>query len=405
MVLFRMVCDIRSRAGLTAGVGVLMFVEVTQTFVSRADADDAEDRLGNVDASIGRETSPVTLSIIPPSTSTSDSQNICHIITTSQSMEGSLASKNARKRGDIPTIIRDSLPVPFSEEDHRNFRRGQSGPKVFRGNHSSNTPTYSPSISTSAEALTSVLEKISSTAGVSQRPLFSKRKILIANKKIRASKVLDPSNILSSKNKSLGSNLGSFQSAALEEGSPGVLLVSLPDEALVIVEEGSDFALKAKAGYSGNYLDLPHTLPGGFQVDAKSKLWKNSEAFHATRPLLLDQSEKDFEEFRDPLEIHGTAMKDLIKCVDEALHAYQKFIDYALEVGKEAPYCLFRFSKSYKDVNPSIVANYEEFIQGYPKDWFVSLSINALLSPAEEEGEAEEETHQNTTEGDPPTSA
>ncbi|GAA0141085.1 hypothetical protein LIER_02310 [Lithospermum erythrorhizon] len=68
---------------------------------------------------------------------------------------------------------------------------------------------------------------------------------------------------------------------------------SLPDE-------GSDSAPRAKTGYSANYLDLPYTLPGGFQVTESSTLWKKSDAFRASRPLLLERIGKVTNPFTIP---------------------------------------------------------------------------------------------------------
>ncbi|GAA0140735.1 hypothetical protein LIER_02031 [Lithospermum erythrorhizon] len=34
--------------------------------------------------------------------------------------------------------------------------------------------------------------------------------------------------------------------------------------------------------------------------------------------------------------------------------------------------------QTYRDINPSIVANYEDFIQDYPEEWFAHLDLSAL---------------------------
>ncbi|GAA0167250.1 hypothetical protein LIER_22225 [Lithospermum erythrorhizon] len=80
--------------------------------------------------------------------------------------------------------------------------------------------------------------------------------------------------------------------------------------------EGLDHAPKAKLGYSANYLALPDTLPGGFVIDQSSDLQKNCEAFMAVRPLMLEKIGKSFDSFRDPLEIHGVTLRNMIKAMN-----------------------------------------------------------------------------------------
>ncbi|GAA0168403.1 hypothetical protein LIER_23127 [Lithospermum erythrorhizon] len=229
----------------------------------------------------------------------------------------------------------------------------------------------------------------------------------------------------------------------------------------------SDSAPKVMAGYSKNYLDLPHTLSGGLEVTDTSKLGKALDAFHATHPLLLEEIGKTYEEYNDPLEIQGVIAKHVIRamnasyvmacrldCLDvdlrvrfenerashfrmqelekenedyygekfdlslklsrlklslsketkqaneaeqkallaqesanKAVQYYRGSETYQEDLGVEAAYCLCGFVKTFKEVNPSMVAHYQEFTSGYPSHWFTSLDINAPLSPMEgEEG-------------------
>ncbi|GAA0174498.1 hypothetical protein LIER_27880 [Lithospermum erythrorhizon] len=68
--------------------------------------------------------SPVTpLSIRPPSSSTMDSPHGRLTPPTSQSPGSSQAGESSDKPGDTPTIIQESLPVAFLDEDLNNFRR------------------------------------------------------------------------------------------------------------------------------------------------------------------------------------------------------------------------------------------------------------------------------------------
>ncbi|GAA0164573.1 hypothetical protein LIER_20172 [Lithospermum erythrorhizon] len=144
-------------------------------------------------------------------------------------------------------------------------------------------------------------------------------------------------------------------------------------------EEGSDFAPKAKTGYS-----------------------KKSDAFRTSRPLLLEWIRKDYGSIKDPLEVHGALTRHLIRAIntsyeithradllddtcegacekERALQLWVKELkeanerlkqseEFHLEAGKEAAYCLCRFTKIYRDVNSSIVANYQDFIQEYPEE-------------------------------------
>ncbi|GAA0138379.1 hypothetical protein LIER_00135 [Lithospermum erythrorhizon] len=44
-------------------------------------------------------------------------------------------------------------------------------------------------------------------------------------------------------------------------------------------------------------------------------------------------------------------------------------------------------AKTYKEVNPSIVAKYLDFIQSYPEEWFAALNLSAPITPNPEEEE------------------
>ncbi|GAA0160767.1 hypothetical protein LIER_17246 [Lithospermum erythrorhizon] len=75
----------------------------------------------------------------------------------------------------------------------------------------------------------------------------------------------------------------------------------------------SDSAPKVTAGYSATYLNLPYTLPSGYEVTEKSKLGMALDAFHVTHPLLLEGIRKPYEEFIDPLELQGLITTHLVK--------------------------------------------------------------------------------------------
>ncbi|GAA0171696.1 hypothetical protein LIER_25670 [Lithospermum erythrorhizon] len=84
------------------------------------------------------------------------------------------------------------------------------------------------------------------------------------------------------------------------------------------------------------------------------------------------------------------AEKTLSQRVKKAIYDYQRSKAFRSEAGKEAAYYLCRFTKTYKEVNPSIVANYEELIQGYDPDWFVPLDLSAPFTPSPEEDEEDD---------------
>ncbi|GAA0185604.1 hypothetical protein LIER_32892 [Lithospermum erythrorhizon] len=75
--------------------------------------------------------------------------------------------------------------------------------------------------------------------------------------------------------------------------------------------------------------------------------------------------------------------------VEEAcqLRQYHFSEDFRNEAGRDAAYCLCRFTRTYKDSNPLIVENYKDFIAGYDADWFSSCDLDAPLTPEEEEDE------------------
>ncbi|GAA0172119.1 hypothetical protein LIER_26011 [Lithospermum erythrorhizon] len=133
----------------------------------------------------------------------------------------------------------------------------------------------------------------------------------------------------------------------------------------------------------------------------------------AVKPLMLKQIGQSFDSFHDPLEIHGASMSRVIvlekdsqarvtdmeksvlahdqetKRADEAeaklkeiqttaeASAHQRFEEalanfedtpeYKLAAGKDTAYCLFEFVSTYKDETPSLLANYQEFIQPTPQ--------------------------------------
>ncbi|GAA0174130.1 hypothetical protein LIER_27583 [Lithospermum erythrorhizon] len=82
-----------------------------------------------------------------------------------------------------------------------------------------------------------------------------------------------------------------------------------------------------------------------------------------------------------------TAKKTLSQWIEKAIYDYQCSEDFRNEAGKEAGYCPCHITKTYKEVNPSIVANYEEFIQGYDPEWFAHLNLSAPFTPTSKDEE------------------
>ncbi|GAA0169866.1 hypothetical protein LIER_24249 [Lithospermum erythrorhizon] len=117
-------------------------------------------------------------------------------------------------------------------------------------------------------------------------------------------------------------------------GLPPSLSDSLPDE-------GSDSAPRAKTGYSANYLNFPYTLLGGVHKLERLQLVHNQTTKKVGE---LEQKVKSAEEA-------------FPQQVQKAIFDYHRSDEFSLEAGKESVYCLCCFTKTYRDVNPSIVAN------------------------------------------------
>ncbi|GAA0138640.1 hypothetical protein LIER_00345 [Lithospermum erythrorhizon] len=190
-------------------------------------------------------------------------------------------------------------------------------------------------------------------------------------------------------------------------------------------------------------LDLIEDIPSSTLLDKEiiedSNLWKKSDAFHAARPLLLERIEKEYASIKDPLQVHGALTRHLIKALNASYEiarradllddahdeSCEKEIALQLQVKElkeenerlkatsiiaikkkkeatsqalaeikkhDALQARFasRFTKTCKDVNSSIVANYQDFIQVCPKKWFAPLDLSAALTPISEEEEGED---------------
>ncbi|GAA0183565.1 hypothetical protein LIER_30952 [Lithospermum erythrorhizon] len=122
-------------------------------------------------------------------------------------------------------------------------------------------------------------------------------------------------------------------------------------------EEEADSAPKAKSDYSANFLNLPYTLPAGFQV-TESNLWKRFDSFRALRPLLLERIRKDYDSIRDPLEVHGAVALHLIKALNAsyALACMTDLQDDAREEACEKERALQLQIKELKEENKRLKA-------------------------------------------------
>ncbi|GAA0169554.1 hypothetical protein LIER_24008 [Lithospermum erythrorhizon] len=97
-----------------------------------------------------------------------------------------------------------------------------------------------------------------------------------------------------------------------------------------------------------------------------------------------DQETKRAEEAEDKMkEVQTTAEALAQQRVQEALENFKDTLEYKLAAGTKVVYCLFEFVKTYKDDTPSLVMNYQEFIQPYPSEWFAALSFDTPSSPEE----------------------
>ncbi|GAA0178204.1 hypothetical protein LIER_29807 [Lithospermum erythrorhizon] len=70
--------------------------------------------------------------------------------------------------------------------------------------------------------------------------------------------------------------------------------------------------------------------------------------------------------------------------VRQTLEDFRHSDIYPTTAGDDSTYCLCRFAKTYKDSNPQLIVNYEEFMSEYPQEWFANIDIHAPLSPMEE---------------------
>ncbi|GAA0187181.1 hypothetical protein LIER_34469 [Lithospermum erythrorhizon] len=141
-------------------------------------------------------------------------------------------------------------------------------------------------------ASASVSGKRSAPIEACPRPLFAKRRKSIAHKHPR-SEILD---------------------LTVDPPSSNIPEKQAPEDTTSLDHSTSDsVAVAEEESGSTNYLELPFTLPNGFHVTEDSTLWKKSNSFHASRPILLEWIGKDFESFRDPLEIHGALTRHLTK--------------------------------------------------------------------------------------------
>ncbi|GAA0185657.1 hypothetical protein LIER_32945 [Lithospermum erythrorhizon] len=136
-------------------------------------------------------------------------------------------------------------------------------------------------------------------AAETRPPLFSKRQKFVAHKRPK-SEILDLT-------EDLPISIPPERELPRESSSLN------PSISESLPEEDADSTPKVTTGYSTNFLELPYTVPGGFQIDEESTLWRKQDAFRASRPLVLEQIGKDYDAIRDPLEVHGDVALHLIR--------------------------------------------------------------------------------------------
>ncbi|GAA0146018.1 hypothetical protein LIER_06067 [Lithospermum erythrorhizon] len=83
-----------------------------------------------------------------------------------------------------------------------------------------------------------------------------------------------------------------------------------------IAHKGSRLCSQGEIRVFNDFLKLPYSLPGSFQVNEESNLWKKSDAFRASCPLLLEWIRKDYDSISDPLNVHGAIACHLIKALN-----------------------------------------------------------------------------------------
>ncbi|GAA0174499.1 hypothetical protein LIER_27881 [Lithospermum erythrorhizon] len=242
-----------------------------------------------------------------------------------------------------------------------------------------------------------------------------------------------------------------------EKEAPSGIACFIPSTSELLQEEESDSAPKAMMGYSANYLGFPllslAAMNASYVIARRTDLLDDAREEACEKERAFQLRVKELEEENEKLKVTPTAASKekkettaqamveirkhdalqklqlqlvpnqttkrvsdyeqkakaaadaLPRRVQEAIHAYQRSHTFHLEAGKETAHCLCRFTKTYRDVNHSIVANYEDFIQRYPKEWFAPLSLAAPLTPEVEDEEEEEEKEEEEEEGNCPSTS
>ncbi|GAA0183048.1 hypothetical protein LIER_30530 [Lithospermum erythrorhizon] len=173
---------------------------------------------------------------------------------------------------------------------------------------------------------------------------------------------------------------------------------------------------KITTSYSANYLKLQYTLPGVLESTRtgkeKGELLRFQENAYNDKKTAIEQALAEIAKCKD-LEAQNVKLKgekiDLSLQVSrlqlslsqetkraqeaerkvllaqefagKAIEEYRASKAYQEDLGAEAAYCLCRFVKTFKDINPSMVAHYQEFTSEYPSHWFTSLDVNASYPP------------------------
>ncbi|GAA0153926.1 hypothetical protein LIER_37766 [Lithospermum erythrorhizon] len=228
--------------------------------------------------------------------------------TSASAQQGSIPPRPDSPITDVAQTRTSSLLSPWRFALHHLLQWGRPRVPLFRRakvvRKSSKEPGYFPENvvqPATIETSTSLPEKRHApTEGHSR--LFSKTQKSIAYKLPR-SKILD-----------LTEDPLFF--TLPDQEAPGETSSLNPPTSESLPEEGADSAPKSKIGYSANFLDLPYTLRGGFQITEDSNLWKKSDAFRASHPLLLEWIRKDYNSIHNPLEVHGAVARHLIRAMN-----------------------------------------------------------------------------------------
>ncbi|GAA0170753.1 hypothetical protein LIER_24947 [Lithospermum erythrorhizon] len=185
-------------------------------------------------------------------------------------------------------------------------------------------PAVNPPVSGTSVA-TSGPTKI--TSGKRPSPDYERPRVFGARKKDAAHRPKRIETVTISEDPPSRSSPSPTAPAQASDPSPGSAPRAPPDSPASLPREASSRATSS-AEYSSDLLSLPFSLPSGLTITRGSSLWKKTEAFQASKSLILERVKKDFDEAEDLLEVQAAIARHLIRSLNGSyslatrLHAY-----------------------------------------------------------------------------------